>query len=326
MSKFIANSSCQFMPPWWAKNKHLQTILPVLTKPKSAQLTRHRLELADGDFIDLDISQNNSQAKAILLIVHGLEGSAQSHYARRMIHQCLQHDVLAIVHHHRGCSGESNRLARAYHSGEIEDLTNSVNVIHQQYPDLPLFAIGYSLGGNMLTKYLVHTPQTPIQRAAMISAPFQLSCSAKRLEQGFSKVYQQYLLKQLKQKVRVKLTQEAIAPDLAKLAQDLEKFHRFYDFDEHITAPLHGFKNAQDYYQQSSTVQQLGQLPIPSLILHAEDDPFMDESVIPNQDSLPDFIHYELHSHGGHVGFINGGTPWRPQYYLEQRVIDFLLE
>ncbi|KFZ37498.1 alpha/beta hydrolase [Shewanella mangrovi] len=311
-----------FKAPWWAKNPHVQTILPVMTKPPMPALRRERLELTDGDFIDLDWLSNWHAEAPIVIIVHGLEGSAKSHYARRMLHRCQQQGLNAVVHHHRGCSGEDNRLARSYHSGDTADLQATLALIKQRYPQQPLLAVGYSLGGNVLAKYQAEQQQhSLLQAAVVVSAPLALASCSRKLEQGFSRIYQRYLLKQLQQKMRLKLQRHQ---SITKM--DIAALNTFYRFDDQITAPLHGFRDADDYYQQSSAKPLIAQICQPTLILHAADDPFMSEAVLLDSKQLPAAVEYELWPHGGHVGFINGGTPWRPQYYLESRIIQFLQE
>ncbi|WP_417760772.1 hydrolase [Shewanella sp.] len=315
-------TASHFRPPWWARNPHIQTILPVITKQPLPALQRQRLELADGDFIDLDWLVPRRADAATVVIVHGLEGSAQSHYARRMLLQCQQLGLNAVVHHHRGCSGEDNRLPRSYHSGDTSDLHVTLSRIKQDAPQQPLWAVGYSLGGNVLAKYLAEQGEhCLLQAAAVVSAPLELAGCARKLEHGFSRVYQRHLLKQLQRKMQLKQQRH---PSLTM--PGLSALNTFYRFDDRITAPMHGFAGADDYYQRASAKPLLAQIAIPTLILHAADDPFMSESVIPDTRHLPATVHYELAVHGGHVGFINGGTPWRPRYYLEHRVLNFLQE
>ncbi|MCH1923992.1 hydrolase [Shewanella sp. C32] len=315
-------TASQFRAPWWARNPHVQTILPVMTKHRLPKLQRQRLELADGDFIDLDWLTPHIAAAPTLVLVHGLEGSSQSHYARRMLQQCQRLGLNAVVHHHRGCSGEDNRLPRSYHSGDTADLHATLSSIKQAAPQQPLWAVGYSLGGNMLAKYLAEQGENCLlQAAAVVSAPLELAGCARKLEHGFSRIYQRHLLRQLQRKMQLKQQRHPslTMPDLASL-------NTFYRFDDRITAPMHGFAGADDYYQRASAKPLLAKISVPTLILHAADDPFMSASVIPEPTTLPTAVRYELAPHGGHVGFINGGTPWRPRYYLESRVLNFLQE
>lgn len=317
--------SSSFRPPWWARSPHFQTIIPVLTKVAGLPLRRERLELEDGDFIDLDWLKTPTPGKPLLVILHGLEGSADSHYIRRLLRECQKQRLAAVVHHHRGCSGEDNRLARSYHSGDTADISHSLQTLKQRYPHSPLLAVGYSLGGNVLAKYQGEfAEKSLLSRAAVVSAPLALASCAKRLEKGFSKVYQSYLIRQLQQKMLLKL--ERGNSQLPLNGEAIKRLNTFYDFDHQVTAPLHGFNGVDDYYQRASALPLLGKIAKPTLIIHAADDPFMTDAVIPSLAHLPACVEYELHANGGHVGFIEGGTPWRPRYYLEQRLLRYLTE
>ncbi|UJF23611.1 hydrolase [Shewanella sp. OMA3-2] len=315
-----------FTPPWWAANPHLQTILPFIFKVAKPDVFRQRQELPDGDFIDLDWLGKPLNGDPILVIAHGLEGSTESHYVRRMLVEAQKVQLCSVVHHHRGCSGEPNRLARSYHSGDFDDLAFTLQQLHINYPDSPLYAVGYSLGGNVLAKYLGYQQnQSLLARAVVVSAPLTLSACAKRLESGFSKVYQSHLIKRLQKKMLAKLDNHNLVAQMPLNKTELQQLSTFYQFDDKVTAPLHGFNGVDDYYTQSSALSLLKHISKPTLIIHAKDDPFMTEAVIPAQDELSVAVNYELHASGGHVGFINGGWPWKPRFYLENRIIDFLL-
>lgn len=319
-----------FLPPWWAKNPHVQTILPVLTKVDLPVLSRQRLELSDGDFIDLDWLGDPCNASSIIVILHGLEGSSDSHYVRRLLRDCYRLGLCAVVHHHRGCSGETNRLARSYHSGDTQDISHTLAYLQQHFPQAKLHAVGYSLGGNVLVKYLGEQQgNSAIDRAVVVSAPLQLSACAKRLEKGFSTVYQWHLIKQLRQKVIDKLNNRTLSNktsvnQAAITLKQVGKLKTFYQFDHQVTAPLHGFEGVDDYYAKSSGLGYLSKINRPTLVIHAADDPFMTADVIPAINQLGTDVTYELHPHGGHVGFIDGGTPLKPRFYLEQRILHFL--
>ncbi|NRB25780.1 hydrolase [Shewanella sp.] len=315
-----------FSPPWWARNPHVQTILPVLTKAGRPDLTRQRLELSDGDFIDLDWLGQPKAQQPIVIIIHGLEGGSESHYVRRLLNDCDLNSICAVVHHHRSCSGETNRRARSYHSGDTQDLQENLSQLRLKYPDSPLLAVGYSLGGNVLTKYLGENANASlITRAVVVSAPLQLSACAKRLESGFSKVYQSYLIKQLRHKAAEKVNNPQLSQDMPVSLSQISQLHTFYDFDHRVTAPLHGFDGVDDYYRSASGMDFLQYIQKPTLVIHAADDPFMTADVIPSAEQCANQVTYELHSQGGHVGFIDGGTPFKPRYYLEQRILHFLI-
>lgn len=311
--------------PKWAKNPHVQTILPSILPGPSMTLRRERMELVDGDFIDLDWADAGEQPKRIVVVFHGLEGSSKSPYVKRLMKSCSEHDVCSVVHHHRSCSGENNRLARSYHSGETGDMQKTLRHIRSLYPAAHIDAVGYSLGGNALAKYLGEQQEASlVDRAVIVSAPLQLSACAKRLEGGFSTIYQRRLIKQLHRKTAEKLDNPKLRDAMPVDAKKVSELKTFYDFDDQVTAPLHGFDDVHDYYKQCSGLQFLTSITIPTLIIHATDDPFMTDEVIPKPEQLSEQVSYELYAHGGHVGFISGGSPLRPKFFLEDRLVDFL--
>ncbi|BBB30889.1 hydrolase [Neptunomonas japonica] len=315
-----------FLPPWWAKNPHVQTILPVFTKIKPPVLSRQRLELSDGDFIDLDWVGDPSNASSIIVILHGLEGSSDSHYIRRLLRDCHRLGLCAVVHHHRGCSGEANRLARSYHSGDTQDISHTLQYLQQHFPQAQLCAVGYSLGGNVLAKYLGELQDnSAIERAVVVSAPLQLSACAKRLEKGFSTLYQWHLIKQLREKLTDKFNDRTIVNEASITPEQVGTLKTFYQFDHQVTAPLHGFEGVDDYYTKASGFSYLANIKRPTLVMHAVDDPFMNADVIPLTHQCSTDVTYELHQYGGHVGFIDGGSPFKPRFYLEQRILHFLM-
>jgi predicted alpha/beta-fold hydrolase len=313
-------SELSFKPAWWLPGPHLQTLWPTLCRKKPASLLfkRERFELPDGDFLDLDWVGKEGP---IVLILHGLDGSVQSPYAHGMLTALVLHGWRGLFMHFRGCSGHPNRLMRSYHSGETQDLAYVVAAIRKREPNLPLAAIGFSLGGNVLLKWLGETgTDNPLIAAAAISVPFELNKAVKRFQSGFSQVYQWHLLnclrKRLTQKFQVK-PPEASVPDLSSLKT-------IWEFDEKVTAPLHGFAGAEEYYLLSSSRQYLNKIRIPTLLVHAQDDPFMTEDLIPDPEELPEQVQLELTPRGGHVGFVTGKFPWRSEYWLEKRVPAFL--
>ena len=309
-----------FVPAWWLKHPHLQTLWPALCRARpNVTLDRERLELADGDFVDLDWTRASTQR--IALILHGLEGSSRSHYARGMLAALERRGWRAGVLHFRGCSGSLNRLARNYHSGDTADLAFVVARIRERWPGAPLAIIGYSLGGNVLLKWLAERKQTaPVAAAVAVSVPFSLGAVATRLERGASRIYQWRLLSDLKRKMRRKLKARPLPLSLA----DVETGTTFWGFDDRVTAPLHGFADAATYYREASCGPTLRDIARPTLIIHALDDPFMVERVIPAANALSPQVRIELSQNGGHVGFIGGGVPGRPRYWLEERIPRFL--
>lgn len=308
-----------FSPHFLLRNRHLQTILANIIHPAFPTVTNQRLELEDGDFIDLLWSE--TRAEQTLLILHGLEGSIHSAYAKRMLNYCNQQQIAAVFMHFRGCSGEINRRLRGYHSGETGDLQSVIahlkaNGIH----DIAL--LGYSLGGNATLKYMGESATDPAVRCATaVSVPLRLDICADTMDSGFAKIYQRTLLKRLIKKMHLKRQfmnkQERHFPDPANM-------ENFRQFDDHFTAPIHQFENAEDYYQKCSARQFLGSIAKPTLILQSRDDPFMTVEVLPDENELSESVTLELSNQGGHVGFI-GGVLW-PDSWLEKRIHRFLSE
>lgn len=314
-----------FKPAWWLRNPHLQTLWPVLVrrKIKRLNLVRERIELPDGDFIDLDW-MNRDKDLPLVLILHGFEGSIESHYAKSMLRRLSSEGWRGVFMHFRGCSGEPNRLPRSYHSGETSDLDYIVNLLKQREPFAPISAIGYSLGGNVLLKWLGETgDKNPLNSAIAVSVPFELHKAAKRIQTGFSRCYQWYFLKCLRRRLTHKF--QFIA-DTPIEPSEFDAIRSIMDFDNRYTAPLHGFSGVDEYYSLASSRQYLRHIQVPTLLVHAKDDPFMSEDVIPGAHELSPRVKLELTESGGHVGFVGGKYPWRPEYWLEQRIPKFLRE
>jgi uncharacterized protein len=306
-----------FKPAWWLPGPHCQTLWPTFgRKSATIQLIRERIELADGDFIDLDWS--NQDARPIVIILHGLEGSADSPYARGMLRIINQCGWRGVVMHFRGCSGEPNRKLRAYHSGETNDIAEIITILRAREPSTPIVALGYSLGGNVLLKWLGESgAQNPLTAAVAVSVPLELGKSADRLQQGFSRVYQWHLLKSLCEKMKTKAHMHDTLPTSAK-------FSSIREFDDKLTAPMHGFDSANDYYTLSSSRQFLKTIRIPTLLIQSKDDPFLTPDAIPELSELSHSLQMEVTEHGGHVGFVSGNLPWQPEYWLERRIPEFL--
>ena len=314
-----------FHAPWWARNPHLQTILPKWLRRSPARFIPERFELADGDFVDLAWSGAISQdERPLLVLFHGLEGSIHSHYAKGLFAHLQRQGNDAVLMHFRGCSGEPNRLLRAYHSGAIEDAEAVIAELGRRFPGKPLIAIGYSLGGNMLVNLLARACPAPLKAAVVVSAPLQLASCADRVNQGFSRVYQNYLLRTMRTNLQSKIRRQSAARARWQPAQ-ITRIATLREFDELVTAPLHGFESADHYYQTCSGLSLLARIPIPTLVIHAADDPFMTDAVIPAAEQLSPLVRYELSRQGGHVGFLHG-SPWRPRFWLDERISQWLRE
>jgi predicted alpha/beta-fold hydrolase len=315
-------SRAQFKPAWWLPNSHLQTIWPVLCRGqvKGLTLERERLELPDGDFIDLDWSGKN-QSGPLVLILHGFEGSIQSHYSTGMLQAINKQGWRGVFMHFRGCSGEPNRLLRGYHSGETEDIDYVVKTLHNREPNSPMAAIGYSLGGNVLLKWLGETGvANPLKAATAVSVPFDLHKAIIRIENGFSRLYQRYLVKGARERLMEKF--EKIKPPF-----DLSAFSKIVgikEMDRQYTVPVHGLSSVEEYYTLASSCHYLRLIQVPTLLVQAKDDPFMTKDIIPTQDELSPYVTLEVTETGGHVGFVSGAFPWRPRYWLEECIPEFL--
>lgn len=307
-----------FRPAWWLPGAHLQTMWPALT-PRGLRvpIRRRRIELPDGDFIDVDWV---GERGPIVVVLHGLGGSSASHYARGILRTVASRGWRGALMHFRGCSGEANRLPRGYHAGETGDLHSFIAMLRQREPRTPLAAVGYSLGGNVLLKWLGEQgAAAPVRAAVAVSVPFDLANAAARLHRGFSRVYELRLLRSLQQGVARKAARLALPWDRRTIAA----IKSLREFDERITAPLHGFRDADDYYARATCRPYLSGISTPTLAIHAADDPFMSPTAVPKAREFSAAITLELASRGGHVGFV-GGEPWAPRYWLETRIPAFL--
>jgi hypothetical protein len=277
------------------------------------------VELPDGDFLDLDWTAETGGM--LVLVLHGLEGSLESHYASGILAALSQGGFTAVLMYFRNCSGTPNRLPRTYHSGETGDLAFVMQHIRQRYPGKPVAIIGYSLGGNVLLKWLGEQGEAAaLATAVAISVPFDLNACARKLEHGLSRIYQHHLVRKLRNAVRSKAT---IHPPPIPL-QRLGELRTFRQFDDAITAPLHGFRDVDDYYTRSSSKQYLKDIRAPTLVIHAADDPFIPAAALPGNSELSPTVTLEISPHGGHVGFVAGRNPVTPRYWLEPRIIAHL--
>lgn len=314
-------AAADYRPAWWLPGPHLMTMVPALARRVELPATRaERVELPDGDFVDLAWVGDGRVGVPRVLVLHGLEGSLASPYVRGILGAIDARGWRAVLMHFRGTSGEPNRLARAYHSGDTADVRHVLDVLAARGEHVDA-AVGYSLGGNVLLKLLGEDrAASPLRAAVAVSAPLLLAPCADRLRRGASRVYDRWLLASLVARLREKERRLGLTPvPQARLTC-------IRDFDEHVTAPLHGFAGADDYYARSSSRPFLRHVARPTLILHALDDPFMTPEVVPAADELAPSVRLELAPRGGHVGFVEGGNPLRPRYWLDVRIPAFLAE
>jgi uncharacterized protein len=317
-----------FKPAWWLKHAHLQTVFAKYLSPRKKQKTVAELfTLPDGDQLQLNWMQPSKVATdaPMVLILHGLAGDINSHYVQGLLAQCRVLRWPAVLMHFRGCNGKPNNLPRAYHSGDTADLAAVLADITQRFEQQKFVAVGFSLGANVLLKYCGERQgANPLTAAVAVAPPLDLAACARRINQGSSKLYQRYLLNRLKRNTLAKLQQFNPFP-LPITPHQIKRISSIEQFDEHFTAPLHGFLNAQDYYQRASGKAFLQHIDIPTLIIHAQDDPFLSEEVIPAADELSAKVHYELTAGGGHVGFVSGSV-FKPRFWLNQRIPEFIHE
>ncbi len=320
-----------FKPAWWLRNPHLQTLWPALFRRARRPATlRERLSTPDGDFVDLDWC--GEATKPIVILLHGLTGSSQSGYIAGMQHALTERGFRSVALNFRGCSGEPNRTARCYHSGETEDLDDVYRHIRRKHPDVALGAVGFSLGGNVLLKWLgERRGACDLFAAAAVSVPLQLNLCVDRMDDGLSRIYRNHLIRQLKHYIRTKrdhLRSCGNGKEAEKLEGlgDLAGIRSFWEYDDRVVARLYGFQDVHDYYKKSSSRQFLISIRTPALIIHSADDPFMSPDIIPADEELSSSIELEVTQGGGHVGFISGQTPGQPCYWLERRIPEFLAE
>lgn len=320
-----------FKAAWWLRNSHLQTIYPAFFRhaPNPPDYRRERLTTPDHDFIDVDYCGTGDQP--LIMLIHGLTGSSQSDYIKGLQSVLLKQGFRSAALNFRGCSGQSNNRARSYHSGETEDIHFLYQTLRQREPETPLGVVGFSLGGNVVLKWLGEQgDQLDLFAAVAVSVPLLLDICATKLDNGFAKCYRGNLLKELKVYMHVKLRHlENIGPsqeaEKIKELGDLSAIDSFWQYDDRVVAKLHGFNDVHDYYRRSSSRQYLKSISVPTLLIQAVDDPFMTEEVLPELNEISPCVYLELTQHGGHVGFISGLIPFRPEYWLEQRIPEFLM-
>jgi hypothetical protein len=309
-----------FRPAWWLPGAHLQTLYPSLLRRRVCPaLRRQRVDLPDGDFLDIDWTALPGAPR--ILVLHGLEGSLDSHYSGALLDRLARNGYRAGLLYFRGRSGTPNRLARSYHSGDTADLDYVLRLLGKSEHTRVTAVIGFSLGGNVLLKWLGEQGEhAALQTAVAISVPFDLDAAARHLQRGLSRLYRNHLLARLRESVRSKAR---LHPPPVPL-QQLHLLRSFRAFDNAVTAPLHGFRDVDEYYRRSSSRQFLKQIRIPVLLLQARDDPFLPATALPGAQELSDSVTLELPAHGGHVGFISGPCPGQAVYWLEQRILQHM--
>lgn len=310
-----------FVPPWWLRAGHMQTLWGARKRRHSRAPTRMRVQTPDQDFLELHLRAGDPDQPALLLL-HGLEGSVASPYIAGLSNIFDEAGWSVYVMEFRSCSEEMNKARRLYHSGETTDLDFVVDFLIEQAPERPLYIAGTSLGGNVTAKWLGERSETlpaQVKAAAIISAPFNLSVSGPHIDKTLGGFYVRWFLRTLIPKAIAKEKQHPGCIDIQKV----KRSKTFADFDTYATAALHGFEDAFDYWEKCSSMPLLEDIRCPTLLLSAADDPFNPRSTLPIEEAARSpFLHPLFPEQGGHVGFI-AGPPWRRRFWGEEQIARF---
>jgi predicted alpha/beta-fold hydrolase len=314
-----------YRPSFLFRNRHVNTIVHALLRQPKASYTRERVITPDSDFVDLDFSfaSKSDNSKTVVLLIHGLEGNSKSGYVKGMINACNSHGWDGVVLNFRGCSGEDNKSFGSYHSGQTEDISLVVDYLKQTHQYDTIFLVSYSLGANAMLKYLGEDSvgKNKVSGSVAISAPCHLEDCAIQLEKWYNKAYMIAFLRSLRKKVKGKCKAH---PNHNINLKAVLKASTFLDFDNEFTARAHGFKDAKDYWMKSSSIQFLSKIDTPTLLINAQDDPFLTPSCFPFKEAeASKYFHLETPIKGGHVGFVSNillsGNFWH-----EKRSLEFL--
>jgi hypothetical protein len=315
----------RYRPAWWLPGGHAQTIWGRVARPhRATDVAVECLSTPDGDNLEIH-SLAGDASHPHVLVLHGLEGSVRSHYVGGVFDQARRRGWPASLITFRGCGSAPNMARRFYHSGETSDLDFAFHTLSDRSPGAPWLLAGVSLGGNVLLRWLGDLPQTAsarIRAAAAVSVPFDLEAGARNIARGFARIYDRAFLRSLRRKAIAKLD---LYPDLFS-RERLERARNVIEFDDAVTAPVHGFVGASDYYTRCSSMHSLPRIRVPTLLLSSRDDPFLPRGVLDRAARIAatnPALELELHDHGGHVGFVAGAWPWHPFYYAEWRVFRF---
>lgn len=318
-----------YCAPLWLPGGHLQTIYAALIVPRPRiRYRRERWQTPDADFIDLDWATDQisgtgirDSARPLVAMFHGLEGSSKSHYAAALMAAVAARGWRGVVIHFRGCSGELNRLPRAYHSGDSAELDWIMRRLRSATTPAPLFAVGISLGGNALLKWLGETGTEAgaiVKRAVAVSAPVDLMAAGLALGRGFNLVYTRHFLATLKHKALSKLARYPGLHDATRV----RAASTLYEFDNVVTAPLHGFRDTDDYWTRASSKPWLRTITVPTLMINARNDPFLPQDALPLPHEVSAAVETDFPADGGHVGFVSGAPPGHLDW-LPRRILHF---
>lgn len=314
-------SGSTYHAPRFFSNPHVQTIFPsMFRRVRGIQYRRERIGTPDDDFLDVDFSFTGSKRIAVLL--HGLEGDSHRHYMMGMAKALNRGGWDAAAMNFRSCSGECNRRLRFYHSGDTEDLRTVLSHISSSYRYEEISLVGFSLGGNVILKYLGESGEqhhSLIRKAAVFSVPVDLGACSLNLDRSSNRIYLKRFLRMLHGKIRMKMR---MMPDEID-DRGFRNIKTFKEYDDRYTAPIHGFADALDYWERSSSKQFLSAISIPTLLVNAADDPFLPDECYPTEEAVnSEKLQLEITSNGGHVGFVTFNTSG--EYWSETRAVKFL--
>lgn len=309
-----------YKPKFIFRNGHLSTIYSgLLRKVEGVTQKRERLTLLDNDFLDLDWSYTTQKTNQLLIVLHGLEGNAQRHYMLGSAKLANQNNMDAVCINFRGCSGDVNKSFQSYHSGKTDDLASVLKYITAHFHYDTIYLKGFSLGGNVILKYLGENNQIPkeVKGAVTVSVPVFLRGSLERLMSAENVLYSKKFLKNLRDKLKEK---QQLFPQNIK-NEDLIAIKTLKDFDDFYTSKAHGFIDAYDYYEKSSSLQFLENIKIPTLLINAQNDSFLSEECYPIEAAKRnEYLYLEMPKYGGHVGFYDSENI----YYSEKRMLEFI--
>lgn len=324
----LGEFDCPFHPSWWSPGPHLQTILARFFRahPKKLPLRREVLTTPDDDFLELDFLEGPTGAPWVV-VLHGLEGSTRTPYVLSLLGKIRDAGWSSCSVNFRGCGSRPNKLKTTYHSGKTSDLDFVLTHLLRRAGHAPIYLAGYSIGGNIVLKWLGERSETArpvIRKAAAVSVPYDLVKSVGFMDRGFNRqVYTRSLLSSLKRKARHKARVYPGCLDEAAV----RRCRTFAEFDREVTAPLNGFRDEVQYWRDSSSSRYLRSIRVPSLLIHAADDPFFPGSVFPYHETAGHpFLKVLMTEKGGHLGFLTGDWPWRQKPWLEDRILQFFLE
>lgn len=311
-----------YQAPAWLPGGHLQTLYPFLLTAPAIEYRRERWELADGDFLDVDWLDAKDPSAPIVVLFHGLEGGSRGRYALSLMAEARRRGWRAAVVQFRGTSGEPNRLPRAYHAGDAAEIELIVERVKVLFPQPPLYLVGVSLGGSAMLNWLGlqgDEARRRVRSAVAVSAPIDLTATGNALDSGINRaLYASHFLKSLKVKALAKLER---FPGLYD-GEAVSRASTLREFDTLVTAPLHGYRDADDYWSKASSKNVLHRITVPTLLINARNDPFMPAEYLPTVDQVSAAVSLEFPEQGGHVGFVTGPFPGHTNW-LPERIFEF---